>query len=335
MSKILILGVTGAMAIYLTPKLLEAGHDVTGVSLDDLPSDFPPVRHIKGNAMDKALLQELLSEGFDAVVDFMIYTKQELFAEYYPLFLQNTKHYVFLSTYRVYAGDCPITEESLRILDMERPDDFVCDLEYCIYKAQEEDLLRQSGYKNFTIVRPAITYSQCRLQLVTIEANVVVQRMRQGKTVILPESAMEHQATMTWAGDVADMLAAILLNPQAYGETYTLATAEHHTWREVAEMYVRIGGLKYITVNDEEYVQMLGGNAHVKQQLQYDRCYDRVVDNTKILALCGKRQAELMPLEEGLRREYESLTAERLSRIGYWDDVNQRMDEYLASRGMK
>jgi nucleoside-diphosphate-sugar epimerase len=329
MSKILVLGATGAMATYLIPELLKKGNRVTGISLDDVISSDPNLTYIKADATDKEFLNATLAEGYDAIVDFMIYNSKELFEEYYELFLKNCSHYIFLSTYRVYAGECPITENSLRILEMDRPDDFVMEREYSIYKAQEEDVLRASGHKNFTIVRPAITYSQCRFQLTTLEAPVFIYRMKHGKTVILPEGAMERQATMTWAGDVAKMLSAIILNPKAYGETYTVSTAEHHTWREVAEMYKRIGGLEYIVVDDETFIALVGGSFASRQQLKYDRFYDRVVDNSKILDLMGITQEDLMPLEKGLRYEFESLTEERLARIGYNERTNPRMDAYL------
>lgn len=329
MKKILVLGATGAMATYLVPILLEKGYCVTGVSLDDVTSDDPHLQYVKANAKDKGFLAEILAERYDAIVDFMIYKRKEIFEEYYNLFLENTSHYIFLSTYRIYAGEYPITEDSLRLLEAEKPADFVTFEEYSIYKAEEEDLLRSSTHRHFTIVRPAITYSQCRFQLTTLEAAVFVYRMLNNKTVILPEGAMDCEATMSWAGDVAKMLSSIILNPKAYGETYTVSTSEHHTWREIAEMYERIGGLKYITVKNEDYIRLLGGSVYSKQQLEYDRCYNRVVDNTKILKLCGLSQADLMPLEEGLRLEYNSLTQEKLARIGCDAQTNAKMDEYL------
>lgn len=330
MKKILILGATGAMATYLIPTLLEQGMRITGVTLDVAKSEHENLNYVQADAMDLDFLRNTLAEGYDAVFDFLVYNTKELYAQYYPLFLSSTAHYIFFSTYRVYASDYPLTEESPRLYDVALPDDFVTEKEYSIYKAQEEDMLRASGHRNFTIVRPAITYSQCRFQLTTLEANLLIYRMLRGQTIILPEGAMECQATMTWAGDVAKMLSAILFNPEAFGQTYTVSTAEHHTWREIAQMYVRIGGLKYITVSNEEYLRIFGGSVYSKQQLEYDRCFHRVIDNRKILALMGAKQEDLMPLEEGLRMEFESLTQERLAKIGCNVESNAIMDQYLA-----
>lgn len=329
MKKVLVLGATGAMATYLIPELLSGGYAVVGVSLDEIKSTDENLTYIRANAMDKDFLRGLLRSDFDAIVDFMVYKRREIFKEYYDLFINSTKHYIFLSTYRIYAGEYPIRENSLRLLEAEKPQDFVSFEEYSIYKAEEEDLIRESGRKNYTIVRPAITYSKRRFQLTTLEANVLVYRMKEGKTVVLPEGAMDCEATMSWAGDVAKMFSAIILNPKAYGETYTLSTSEHHTWREIAEMYVRIGGLKYITVPDSDFVAIVGGSIYAEQQLKYDRCFNRIVDNSKILALSGLSQSELMPLEEGLRAEYRALDGERLTKIGKNEQINRLMDEYL------
>lgn len=331
--KILVLGATGAMAVYLIPELLKKGYTVDGVSLDDVKSDNENLRYIKANAKDIDFLKELLKENYDGIVDFMLYFSVDEYKPYYELFMPNTKHYVFLSTYRVYAGDTPLHEGAKRLLESELPDDFAYEREYSIYKAQEEDFIRSGKYKNYSIVRPAITYSKRRFQLTTLEAHVLVYRMLRGKTVVLPESAMDKQATMSWAGDVAKMFSAILFNPRAFGETYNVATSEHMPWRDVAKIYEDIGGLKYITVDDETYFYIMygsEGSVYGKQQLMYDRCFNRIVDNSKILELCGLTQSDLMPLKDGLAREYKNLNPDD---IPCNVDVNKRMDEYLEKIG--
>lgn len=327
--KVLILGATGAMAVYLIPELLRRGYKVDGVSLDSAESDNEDLKYITANALDMDFLENQLKENYDAIVDFMIYNSVEKFERYYKLFLDNTEHYIFLSTYRVYAGDSPITENSRRLLDIEKPSDFVSEREYCIYKAEEEDLLRGSDYRNYTIIRPAITYSKRRFQLTIFEADIVIHRALAGKEIVLPEGAMDKQATMSWAGDVAKMISALILNPKAYCETYTVSTAEHMTWREIAEIYKRVYGLKYVVAPNEVFLNIKApGCPYAKQQLLYDRCFDRVIDNSKILEISGLSQEDLMPLREGLERELKALDP---STIPTTKDVEERMDNYLNS----
>lgn len=45
---------------------------------------------------------------------------------------------------------------------------------YAIAKAKQEDILRNSDFINWTIVRPYITYSDARLQLVFLKRIMVV-----------------------------------------------------------------------------------------------------------------------------------------------------------------
>lgn len=327
--KVLVLGGTGAMGVYLVPALSKRGYHIDVVSLDDVASTDPNVTYIQANAMDDDVLRTLLRNGYDGIVDFMIYSNPQ-FRVRLPLFAAHTKHYIFLSTYRVYAGEIPITERSPRLLDVATDDAPYlarAEEEYSLYKAMQEDMLRTSDYRNWSIVRPAITYSKRRFQLVTLEANVVVWRALNHKRVVLPRAARDVQATMSWAGDVADMIAAILFNDRALCETYTVATAEHHTWGEIADYYRELIGLEVEWVDTEAYLSTLGSGDLARYQLIYDRLLDRVVDNSKILSLSGKKQEQLMPLKEGLRRELANIKPDTFVPS---PAINRRQDDYFA-----
>lgn len=331
--KILVTGGTGAMGVYLIPELLKLGYQVDVISLDDVLSDNPNLQYIKANAKDYTFISEQLKKEYDAVVDFMIYPTKGNFEAFLPLYLKNTQHYIFLSTYRIYANEeHPIKETSPRLLDVTTDPVLLSSGDYCIYKAQAEDYLRNSGFSNWTILRPAITYSKRRFQLVTLESYLLIRRMLEGKTLVLPEYAMNIQATMSWAGDVAQMIARLVLNKDAMGETYSVTTAEHHSWREVAEIYKRIGGLKYCTTDTDTFLNvLLPGNIHARQQLIYDRYFDRIMDNSKILNITGMKQSELMPLEKGLAMEFGAFPKNTV-----WPDCdsNRRMDKFLEDNSL-
>lgn len=335
--KVLILGGTGAMGVYLVPELLSMGYQVHVAALDgfeSLPRDNLRLSCTNCNAKDEDTLRRLLKAEYDAVVDFMIYGTEE-FRKRYQLFLENTDHYIFFSSYRVYAGQTPVSENSPRLLDVSDDKEFLATEDYALYKAREEDILMQSGYLNWTAVRPAITYSKRRFQLVTLEAAVVVHRMLCGKTLILPQEAMPVQGTMTWAGDVAKMLARLILNKDAYRGIFTVSTAEHHTWKEIAGYYKKIGGLNYITVDADTYINVIAeGDRHAKWQLSYDRLFDRVIDNRKILNVTGLKQADFMPLYDGLKMELSALPQDfDWSGMVHYN-INERMDAYLKKRGL-
>lgn len=303
--KILVVGGTGAMGVYLVPELLKMGYIVDVLAWDAGVSNNQNLRYIQGNAKDYAIVEKILKQEYAAVVDFMIYYTSDEYEHFLTLYLQHTEHYIFLSSYRVYADkEHPIKETSPRILDVTNDEKLLNSGDYCIYKAQTEDFLASSDFTNWTIVRPAITYSKHRFQLITMEYELVLRRMQEKKTLVLPEPAMKKQATMSWAGDVARMLARLVLNKQAYQEIYSVCTSEHHTWEEVAQIYQRIGGLTYCTTDTDSFLNIIAPeNIHAKQQLLLDRYYDRIMDNSKILNITGMKQSELMPLEQGLSRE--------------------------------
>lgn len=330
--KVLVMGGTGAMGVYVVPELRKLGYKVDVLSLDKVHSDDPDLRYFVGNGHDEALLAELFKNNYDGIIDFMIYGTEE-FRRHHEMLLKATGHYVYLSSYRVYADSQPITEESPQLLDVSTDEEYQASDDYSLYKARGEDILEASPYRNWTAVRPAVTYSQRRYQLVTLEANTLITRARAGKPVILPEEARNVQGTMTWAGDVARMFAAVLFNEEAKCQHYTFCTAEHQTWETIAGYYEELIGLKVKWIPREEYLRTMapGGAAYnaVKWQLDYDRLYNRVMDNSKILKLAGLKQSDLMPLKEGLKLELSNLPAdvEFVDKPGY----NERMDAYLAA----
>lgn len=332
MKKALILGGTGVMGEYLTRYLYDMGFKLDVFSLDDRESK-QNLTYIKANAKDKATVAEYLKNDYDAVIDFMMYNTKE-FTDTYKMFLDNTEQYVYLSSYRVYADDNPIRETSPRLLDVSPDKHYLASDDYSLYKARGEDLLINSGKKNWTAVRPTITYSDQRLQLVTLEGNTVINRSRQGKPVVLPADALKAQTTMSFAGDVSKMIARLVLNKDAYGEMYTTATAEHQSWETIAGYYKEIIGLKYIPVSTEEFLSIRSDEEFdpYRWKLIYDRFYDRVIDNTKILNATGMKQSELMPVKEGLTRCIAALDSSKtFGNMAYSD----RMDAFLQAKGIK
>lgn len=330
--RVLLMGGTGAMGVYVAPRLIEMGYEVDVLSLDDVQSATPGLRYIQGNGMDNEFLRPILKNNYDAIIDFLIYNTRS-FPARAQLLLNETGQMIYLSTYRIYADSRePITEESPRLLDVSEDSALRASDDYCIHKARGEDVLKASGKRNWTIVRPAITFSQRRFQLTTLEANVLVARAQAGKTVLLPETARYVQGTMSWAGDVARLMCSLVLNPRAMGETFTLATSEHHSWETIAEYYRDLIGLRYEWIDQEDYLRCMGGspdNPGPRWQLEYDRLFNRVMDNRKVLDVAGVWQEEFTTVYDGLKRELTALPKDFV-----WPEtpINAHMDEYLKTR---
>jgi len=325
---VLVLGATGAMGRYAVPFLVESGCRVTAVSLDDRPASLPPsVTHIKANGKDAEVRDALLAQNFDGIIDFLSYKTRELVPTL-PRMLDHTGQYIFLSSGRVYANlECPVRETSPRLIDASDDPLLLNSDDYCIFKARGENILFNSPKKNWTIVRPATTYSYLRYQLVTLEAANTVGRARRGKPVVLPVQAREKPATLSWGGDAGVMIARLLFREAALGEAFNINSAESRTWGEIADYYKDICNLQAVWVDKEDYLKIIDPdpyNLGPRWQLEYARLFDRVVDNSKALAVTGMKQSDMKPLYDGLKMEIDRTP------LDYPWPENPRMDEYLA-----
>lgn len=297
--RVLILGGTGAMGVHVSELLTRMGHQVTVTSRRQRASNDPNLTYRTGNAKDKSFLNGLLSTRWDAIIDFMIWSTPE-FRERAASFLNATGQYVFVSSYRVYADSPVIRENSPRLLDTIDDPDYLATDEYALAKARCEDMLLESGRTNWTIVRPAVTYDGSgRFQLAVHESDAWLWRAQRRIPVPLPDEILRKQATMTWGGDVARMIALLIGNDQAMGEAFTVSTAEHQTWRTVADIYARIVPLVVKDCPMAEFEQAHGA----KYQIRYDRMYDRIIDNSKILTATGLTQEQLTDTRTGLQTQ--------------------------------
>lgn len=346
--KILVLGGSGALGSYLIPELLNKGHTVhcvsRGKTVSSMAIDSPHLTFERADVKNDVWLKNRLKDQWDIIIDFMIYATAE-FKPRAELLLESCTQYVFLSSYRVYADSHgPVVESSPRLLDIvstapEFADDrdYLLTDDYALAKARQEDILHTSAHKNYTILRPAPTFSTLKYQLVSMEANSFVNRALENKITVLPDLPLLKQATMNWSGDVAKLITGLVMNDKALGETYTVATSEHHTWGEIADYYKEIIGMNYITTDIDTFLDIFDGHTEWgRRRLMYDRMYDRVIDNSKILRDTGLSQSDFMTLYDSLKYELSRIPKDPswchycVATIIY-EDVNRRMDEYVAT----
>lgn len=300
--KVLALGGTGAMGVHVCRLLANAGHNVFCTSRRHHESSLDGLRFLEGDAKDERFLAGLLSHRWDAIVDFMVWSTAEFKARCLR-FLDATTQYVFVSSYRVYADSTVITEDSPRLLDSCDDPAYLLTDEYALSKARCENLLFECGNDNWTIARPAITYDGSgRLQLGVYESDVWLWRALNGIPVPFPKEMLSRQATMTWGGDVAKMISLLVGNPSAKGEAFTVSTSEHHSWSRVADFYREVIPLPILPCSLTAFERAKGS----VYQIRYDRMYNRVIDNSKVLSATGLAQSEIVSMETGLARQLES-----------------------------
>lgn len=233
---ILILGGTGAMGKHLVEILKDTDNQVTVTSRSVQPNSRN-VSYVKGNAHDSDFLGRLLQKHYDVIVDFMIYSTEE-FGRRCQLLLNSCGQYVYISSSRVYAdSQNPITEDTPRLLDVSKDAEYLSTDEYALAKARQEDLLRESGKRNYTIVRPYITYSETRLQLGELEKERWLYRALHGRSIVFSRDIANKTTTLTYGHNVSEGIAALLGQPGALGNAYHITANGSITWNEVLNIY--------------------------------------------------------------------------------------------------
>lgn len=322
----LLLGGTGAMGCYLREELKNCGGDVYVTSRSVRESN-DGIHYICGDAHDIDFLKRTVFDVKpDVIVDFMVYGTEE-FRNRHEFLLTNAVQYIFLSSYRVFADTKPLTESSPRLLDVCKDKEYLNTDEYALSKARQEDILKGAQHKNWTIVRPSITYSKKRFQFGCLEAGIVCFRALNGLPVVMPDGMLDKQTTMTWAKDVAKMISRLALNPCAMHEDFNVVTAESHTWREILEVYHSVLGLKVETVSMEDYLTICA-----TYQTKFDRMFDRVMDNSKVLRVAGLTQLELTPTAVGLAKELEAFKKEPAYQYGVDVGASAKIDRLCRTR---
>lgn len=297
---ILLLGGTGAMGTHLVRLFKNTDNDVFVTSRRQRVDD-DNIHYLKGNAHETEFLKHVLNrERWDTIVDFMIYSTEE-FKSRINLLLDSCQQYVFLSSSRVYADTQPkITESSPRLLDVSTDKDYLATDEYALSKARSENVLFENERKNWTIIRPYITFSEQRLQLGVLEKEDWLYRVLHNQTLVFSKDIASKVTTLTYGFDVARGIKAIIGQDEALGEVFHITTDEYHTWQEVFELYIKVltkhlgHKPKIMIIDQNPRVPIKDSNP----QVIYDRYFNRRFDNSKIKKFIDT--SDFMPTIKGL-----------------------------------
>ncbi len=282
--KVLLLGGTGALGAHLRDILAGQGFEVW-VTSRRAHADTEHIRYLQLDAMDFGAFKKLMASRWDAIVDFMIYPPNTFEARL-DVFLKQTDQYVSLSSARVYADADrePLVEDSPRLLDTVKDADYLKTNEYALAKARDENILRAKGTaKNWTIIRPYVTFSEERLQLGTLEKEQWLKRALEGRPIVFSRDIAEKMTTLTYGRDVARGMAAVIGRKEACGETYHITSPKQIRWSEVLDIYVKVltdvlgTAPKVVLTKKSVQLQTPG-----RYQVKYDRAFNRRFDNAKI-----------------------------------------------------
>lgn len=308
--KVLLIGGGGTLGTYTAQELLKQGHSVDIICLENKISDNKNLVFYNGRATLEFLTEFLNDKMYDGIVNFIHYRDIEEYPPVHSLLTVHTKHLIVLSSYRVYADEQhPVIETSPMLLDVSTDKEFLETEKYAISKAKLEKYLNsECKGQNWTIVRPVISFSKLRFDLVTYFGHDLLKKMRNGEIIPLPIDTKNLTAGLDWAGNSGKLIANLLFKEETFGEAYTVSSAQNLTWGEVAELYTELLGAKFRWVSLEEFRKAT--NDYDVYALLYDRLFDRNIDNRKILKAAGLKNNDFLSVKDGLKIELSLLNKE-------------------------
>ena len=304
---VLLIAGGGTLGTYTGKELLRLGCFVDVICPEEKQSDDARLTFHRGYATDELLADLFAGQRYDGVVNFLHYPDVEAYKNAYRFLIKHTDHLIFLSSYRVYANEQhPVTETAPRLHEVYADNEWLMQKDtYGVSKARCEDFLfGECKGERWTAVRPVISFSQYRLDLLLHSGDDVLRYAQAGKPMPLPLSARQLHAGIDWAGNSGRLIANLLFREQAYGEAFTVYSGHGMTWGEVADAYGRAIGLQVEWVSDEAYFESLGEAAKKKEIMwPYDRAFDRDIDCSKIMRATGLTPADFIAVEDGIRIE--------------------------------
>lgn len=310
--KMLLIAGGGTLGRYTAEQLLADNCEVDVICLEDYVSNNKMLCYYKAKA-DLTYLENFLKDKYyDGIVNFIHYTDAEEYKPVHKYLCGKCGHLVFLSSYRVYADlQHPITETAPQLYDVSADEEFLAKEDYAVPKSKCEKFIRdESGTKNWSIVRPVISFSERRLDLVTVSGREIPEKVKQGKKILLPRKAKNLTAGLDWAGNSGKLIAKVVQSDKTLGEEYTISTAQNLLWSEVADLYTEILGAKFEWVDTETYVKNRYNTLETPWILKYDRFFDRKTDCSKVFEVTGLKREDFKSIKQGILIELDKINAE-------------------------
>ncbi len=226
--RILIMGGTRFIGIYLTQLLVELGHEVVLFNRGNRPPQSPSVGQICGDRTQVAQLKEKLAkEKFDAIFDNngRELTDTQPLAE---IFQDRVQHFIYMSSAGVYlkSDQMPHTEG-----------DAVDPKSRHKGKFDTEDYLSKNSLP-FTSIRPTYIYGPQNYN--DLEA-WFFDRIVRNRPIPIPGNGM-HITQLGHVKDLAVAMCRVLGNSQAVGQVYNVSGDRFVTFDGLARACVRAAG---------------------------------------------------------------------------------------------
>lgn len=219
--RILVMGGTRFIGLYLTQLLTAQEHDVVLFNRGNRPAPLGIEKQIQGDRTDPAQIKEKLAEEeFDAIFD---NNGREL-ADTQPLvelFKDRIKHFVYVSSAGVY-----LKSEQMPHLETDPVDP------QSRHKGKfvTEAYLREQGMP-FTAIRPVYIYGPQNYN--DLEA-WFFDRIVRNRPIPIPGGGF-HMTQFGHVKDLAQAMLAVLGNPKAIGQIYNVSGERYVTFNGLAQ----------------------------------------------------------------------------------------------------
>ena len=310
--RVLLIAGGGTLGTHVSHELLRLGATVEVICPEEKRSDDERLIFHQSLATEELLRSLFAEKHYDGIVNFIHYKDPEEYRAIHPLLIANTDHLIFLSSYRVYANEQhPLTESAPRLTEVVTDPDFLENEKYAVPKSRCEDFLRnECAGQPWTIVRPVISFSNLRLDMLMYSKHRVLKAADEGNELLLPSLVKDFTAGLDWAGNSGKLIANLLFKPDAIGDTFTVYSGHGMTWGEVGAVYEKLTGVKLRWCDEEEYLTFHHSVREHKSSTWawiYDRRFNRDIDCSKILRVTGLSKSDFASVEEGLVHELRLL----------------------------
>lgn len=219
--RILIMGGTRFIGVYLTKLLVEQGHDVVLFNRGKKPAPIEGLQQIHGDRTDAAQIQDKLAhEEFDAIFD---NNGREL-SDTKPLadlFKNRVKHFVYMSSAGVY----------LKSDQMPHIEGDATDPKSRHLGKYETESYLQAQNLPWTSIRPTYIYGP--LNYNPLES-WFFDRIIKNRPIPIPGNGF-HITQLGHVKDLATAMAAVLGNEKAIGQVYNVSGERYVTFDGLAK----------------------------------------------------------------------------------------------------
>ncbi len=219
--RILIMGGTRFIGVYLTKELIKQGHEVVLFNRGNKPAPVENIQQIKGDRKDtKQLKEALASEKFDAIFD---NNGREL-SDTQPLveiFNHQVKHFVYVSSAGVY-----LKSDQMPHLESDKVDPNSRHKG----KFETESYLEKSGIP-WTSIRPTYIYGPQNYN--DLEA-WFFDRIVRNRPIPIPGNGL-HFTQFGHVQDLVKAMSAVLNNQKAIGQIYNISGERYVTFDGLAK----------------------------------------------------------------------------------------------------